>query len=115
MHTCVLGKVILVPNVYRAEVRRRPCTWPSSTVTDTPGKHEANRTITERISPKTETPGVWVRNAEASDGGMPAASVSEADTELQALRRKNAGVDAQRERLSAASGESHLHRAGDAR
>lgn len=62
-------------------------------MTGTPDEHEANRTITERISPKTETPRVWVRKAEASDGGMPAASASEADAELQALRRKNAELE----------------------
>lgn len=34
-----------------------------------------------------------VRKAEASDGGMPAASASEADAEPQALRRKNAELE----------------------
>ncbi|RYE41232.1 MAG: hypothetical protein EOP24_37790 [Hyphomicrobiales bacterium] len=66
-----------------------------------PSEYEAIRTIAERMSLKAETVRVWVRKAEAAGGGTPAASASEAETELRALRRKNAELETTVEILKA--------------
>jgi transposase len=55
---------------------------------DYASEYEMIRTIAERMSLKTET--VRCGSARPKRGGTPAASASEAEPELRAMRRKNA-------------------------
>ena len=103
MHTFFLGKANLMPNVYPAEVREKAVRLVLEHRGDYASEYEAIRTIAERMSLKTETVRVWVRKAEAAGGGTPAASASEAEIELRALRRKNAELEKTIEILKAAT------------
>lgn len=103
MHTFFLGKVIFMPNVYPAEVREKAVRLVLEHRDAYASEYEAIRTIAERMSLKTETVRVWVRRAEAAGGGMPAASASDAEAELRALRRKNAELEKTIEILKAAT------------
>ena len=103
MHTFFLGKVILMPNVYPAEVREKAVRLVLEHRDEYASEYEAIRTIAERMSLKTETVRVWVRKAEAAGGGTPATSASEAEAELRALRRKNAELEKTIEILKAAT------------
>ncbi|WP_109325563.1 IS3 family transposase [Rhodococcus oxybenzonivorans] len=92
-----------MPNVYPAEVREKAVRLVLEHRDEYASEYEAIRTIAERMSLKTETVRVWVRKAEAAGGGTPAASASEAEAELRALRRKNAELEKTIEILKAAT------------
>ena len=103
MRTFFLGKVILMPNVYPAEVREKAVRLVLEHRGDYASEYEAIRTIAERMSLKTETVRVWVRKAEAAGDGTHDASASEAEIELRALRRKNAELEKTIEIVKAAT------------
>ena len=92
-----------MPNVYPVEVREKAVRLVLEHRGDYASEYEAIRTIAERMSLKTETVRVWVRKAEAAGDGTHAASASEAEIELRALRRKNAELEKTIEILKAAT------------
>jgi len=103
MHTFFPGKVILMPNIYPAEVREKAVRLVLEHRGDYASEYEAIRTIAERMSLKTETVRVWVRKAEAAEAGTTVSTTTEADAEIRALRRKNKELEKTIEILKAAT------------